>query len=182
MAGCGAVLRASAAQAQEAAQTMSGPMNDAAYRPVRLPARPGAEPLLDDDAIKSLESGLKCQCGCNRDIYNCRTTDFSCRLSPAMHRDVLALVSGGYNASEITEAFVDVYGESVRMAPRATGFNVIAYVAPYFAVGTAGLLVAAWIKKSLARQRAITESPAINVTANATPEELRRLEKALKED
>jgi cytochrome c-type biogenesis protein CcmH len=157
-------------------------MNDASYRPVRLPPRTGAAALLDDDAIKALELNLKCQCGCNRDVYNCRTTDFSCRMSPAMHRDILSLVAGGYTAGEITEAFVDVYGESVRMAPRAAGFNVVAYVAPYVAVGAAALLAGAWIKRSLERQRAITEAPAINVTANATPEEMRRLDEALRDD
>ena len=40
-----------------------------------------------------------------------------------MHRDVVALVNGGYTAQEIIDAFVGVYGERVRMAPKKSGFN-----------------------------------------------------------
>ena len=54
----------------------------------------------------ALEHRIHCQCGCTLDVFTCRTTDFSCQVSPAMHRDVMALVDGGYSAQEIIDAFV----------------------------------------------------------------------------
>src|SRR5690349_3199734 len=39
------------------------------------------EPVTAKDnlaAIQQIEKQLRCTCGCNLDIYTCRTTDFSC--------------------------------------------------------------------------------------------------------
>ena len=42
----------------------------------------------DNDAvIRELELSLNCMCGCNLDIFTCRTTDFTCTYSPALHAD-----------------------------------------------------------------------------------------------
>ena len=70
-----------------------------------------------------LEHHIRCQCGCTLDVYTCRTTDFSCQVSPAMHRDVMALVEGGYWAQEIIDAFVETYGERALMAPNKVGLQ-----------------------------------------------------------
>src|SRR5207245_4528691 len=47
----------------------------------------------NDAAIQVIEKQLKCTCGCNQDVYTCRTTDFSCTTSPAMHQRVLQLAA-----------------------------------------------------------------------------------------
>ena len=47
-----------------------------------------------------------CPCPCTLDVYTCRTTDFSCTISPAVHRDINALVAGGYSADEIMAALI----------------------------------------------------------------------------
>jgi cytochrome c-type biogenesis protein CcmH len=67
------------------------PMDQGSFRPTMRPAKPDATPLLDDDARDALEKQLKCQCGCILDVYTCRTTDFTCSVSPAIHRDVKRL-------------------------------------------------------------------------------------------
>ena len=88
--------------------------------------------LAERDAV---EHRMRCQCGCTLDVYTCRTTDFSCQVSPSMHRDVMGLVAGGYTAQEILDAFVGVYGERVLMAPPAAGFNLVGWVAPFAVLG-----------------------------------------------
>src|SRR3954465_6604483 len=105
-----------------------GAMDQAASRSVRRPAKPNARPQLTAAQRDDLEHGIRCQCGCTLDVYTCRTTDFSCQVSPSMHRDVLALVQGGYSAQEILDAFVNVYGDRVLMAPPKVGFNILGYV------------------------------------------------------
>ena len=81
-------------------------MDQGAARPVRLPPKANAVKQLTNTQRDELEHQLHCQCGCTLDVFTCRTTDFSCQVSPAMHRDVMALVDGGYSAQEIIDAFV----------------------------------------------------------------------------
>ena len=123
------------------------PMEQDAHRAVNLPPKQNASPSMTDAERDDLEHRIKCQCGCVLDVYTCRTTDFSCSVSPAMHRDVMALVSGGYNAAEILSAFQGVYGEQVLMAPLRQGFNLVGYFMPFAAMITAGGVVAALIRK-----------------------------------
>ena len=159
-------------------------MDQDAARSVTLPPKPNAVPLLTDSDRDDLEHRIRCQCGCTLDVYTCRTTDFSCRVSPAMHRDVMALVKGGYSAQEIIDAFVGAYGERVLMAPRKSGFDLLAWFAPGVgviagAIGL-GLLLRRW------RSQARTPSPADGMLGrpvamiDATPEELARLEAAVR--
>ena len=158
-------------------------MDQSASRPVRLPPKPGARAVVSADERDALEHRLRCQCGCTLDVYTCRTTDFSCQVSPSMHRDVMSLVSGGYSAQEIIDAFVGVYGERVLMAPSASGFNLLGWVAPFAALGGGAILVAVMLRN--------WRRPAVGNLAplarpvrstDATDEELARLEAAVRDD
>ena len=92
------IAGAQQAESQVNTGAANAPMESDRYKPVQLAAK-GA-PLMDQAKRDELEHHLHCQCGCNLDVYTCRTTDFSCEVSPAMHRDVMALVAGGYSAPE----------------------------------------------------------------------------------
>lgn len=176
------VARRGAAQ-QQPPLTMSGPMDQTAYIPVRREPRPGATPSVSIAERDALEGRLKCGCRCPLDVYTCRTTDFTCSVSPRMHADVEALIAGGYGVDEITAAFVDTWGERVLTAPKPEGFNVVAYVAPFAALGIgltiAALLIRRWLRPAAPAAAAAT--PRIPQVA-ATPEELARLEAAVRHD
>ncbi|HEU4996107.1 MAG TPA: cytochrome c-type biogenesis protein CcmH, partial [Gemmatimonadaceae bacterium] len=116
-------------------------MDPTAARSVRLAPKPGASPSMTPDERDALEHRIRCQCGCTLDVFTCRTTDFSCQVSPAMHRDVLALVEGGHSAQEILDAFVNVYGERALMAPTKTGFNLVGYILPGAAIAAGAILL-----------------------------------------
>ena len=90
---------------------------------------------MTDDERDDARAQIRCQCGCTLDVYICRTTDFSCQVSPAMHRDVIALVEGGYSAQEILDAFVETYGERRADGAQAEGFNWAGYLVPFAALG-----------------------------------------------
>ena len=97
----------------------------------RRPAAPGAGDAPDNDPfVTAVEHRLQCTCGCTLDVYTCRTTDFTCTYSPALHKEVLALQDQGKTADEIVAAFVAKYGEKVLMAPKPEGFNLAGYVVP----------------------------------------------------
>jgi cytochrome c-type biogenesis protein CcmH len=156
-------------------------MDQSAARSVRLPPKPNATPLLTSAQRDELEHRLRCQCGCTLDVYTCRTTDFSCQVSPAMHSDVMALVQGGYTAQDIIDAFVSTYGERVLMAPKKSGFNLLAWFTPGVAIVVGGVLIAAWLR------RWRNEPPPAGVArigapVDATEDELARLDAAVRGD
>jgi cytochrome c-type biogenesis protein CcmH len=167
---------------QVAVQTFNGPMLDAneVYRPVTLAAKPGAQPSMTDAQRDDLEHQIHCQCGCNLDVYTCRTTDFACSVSPAMHADVMGLVAGGHTAPEILSAFRAVYGEKVLMAPLKSGFNLVGYTMPFVALGTGAVIVAALLKRWKSRTPALAEIQPHHV--DATEGELAALDAAVKRD
>ena len=182
-----AVGRRAIAQAPQAPSSVDTSnlfaMDQSASRPVRLPPKPGARAVVSADERDALEHRLRCQCGCTLDVYTCRTTDFSCQVSPSMHRDVMSLVSGGYSAQEIIDAFVGVYGERVLMAPSASGFNLLGWIAPYAALGGGAILVAVmlrnWRRPSVASATPLARPVR---STDATDEELARLEAAVRDD
>ena len=181
LAGAGASIALARPLVAQTTQSFSGPMEQDAYRAVKLEAKPGAKPSMTDQSRDDLEHEIKCQCGCVLDIFTCRTTDFSCGVSPAMHRDVMSLVSGGYNSTEILAAFQSVYGERVLMSPIKAGFNWLGYLMPFAALLTGGAVVAGLIRKWGARAAALPR-PAAAAPIDATPAELAALQAAVRDD
>jgi cytochrome c-type biogenesis protein CcmH len=166
----------------QAMQTFNGPMADVndAYRPVTLPAKAGASPSMTDAQRDDLEHQLHCQCGCNLDVYTCRTTDFSCSVSPAMHADVMGLVAGGHTAQEIIAAFKTAYGEKVLMAPNKSGFNLVGYTMPFVALGAGAVVVGALLKRW--KSRTMATPVAARAPVEATEGELAALDAAVRTD
>ena len=187
IAGGGALL-ARVGDAQQPAAKLADtsnffPMDQSAARSVRLAPKPGAVPSMTEDARDALEHQIRCQCGCTMDVYTCRTTDFSCQVSPTMHRDIMALVQGGHSAQEILDAFVDVYGERALMAPKKVGFNIVGYVLPGV-VMSVGAVILAVILHRWNRPTAQTVG-ATGVTPqplDATAEEIAKLDAAIRDD
>ncbi len=167
--------------AQVAVQTFNGPMADAGevYHPVTLPPKSGATASMTDAQRDELEHQIHCQCGCNLDVYTCRTTDFACSVSPAMHSDVMGLVAGGHSAQEILAAFKSVYGERVLMAPVRSGFNLLGYTVPFIALGTGAVVVAALMRR-WKRTPVVAAAPASHI--DATEGELAALDAAVRQD
>lgn len=161
----------------------SVPMEQGAYRAVALPAASGAAAALTAAQRDALEHRLRCQCNCALDVYTCRTTDFNCRVSPAMHSDVMALVEGGHSADEIIAGFRHVYGEQVLMAPPREGFNWLGYLVPFGALG-AGLVAVAGILQRMRRDGAAAHvaNGGTSGTVPGTPDELARIDASVRDD
>jgi cytochrome c-type biogenesis protein CcmH len=136
----------------------------------------------NDAEIQAIEQQLACNCGCTLDVFTCRTTDFSCTYSPALHREVLALRDQGKTAREILDAFVAKYGEKALMAPKPQGFNLWGYLLPGAAIGVAAVTLVAILRRREAVASAagsVEQAPLQPVSAS--PEELERLRRALDE-
>ncbi|HEX2778518.1 MAG TPA: cytochrome c-type biogenesis protein CcmH [Gemmatimonadaceae bacterium] len=160
-------------------------MDQGAARTVRRPPKPDATTRISDEERDATEKRLRCQCGCTLDVYTCRTTDFACEVSPAMHRDIISLVEGGYGAQEIVDAFVGSYGEKVLMAPTKRGFNLVGWTMPFGALlvggGMLAILLRRWHRRAAA-VRTTERAPAAVPGVDATDDELRRIEAAVRGD
>lgn len=157
------------------------------YKAIRLPPKPNAVPLLDKKQIEDFERSIACPCPCTLDVFTCRTTDFSCGNSPAVHSDVLALVKGGYSADEIMQAMLGTYGNEILMAPPKSGINLIAWFAPFAALGAGAILVNAMLRgwrrnAEVAALRSSSSAMIKPVDVVATDDEMARLQMALRDD
>ena len=152
---------------------------DRLYDPSAVQERAPATAADNDPAVKELEHRLKCTCGCNLDIYTCRTTDFTCTYSPALHQEVLGLRKDGKSDEAVIEAFVAKYGESILMAPKPQGFNLAGYLVPGILVASIALIFA-WVLMRRSRlTRAVAEPSSPRAVESSSDEE--RLKRALEE-
>lgn len=182
------------AHAQDAAQGAPGgaaqssgssnlfDMDQAAAKRATRPPKPGAQPSMSADERDGLEKQIRCQCGCTLDVYVCRTTDFSCSVSPAMHRDVMSLVEGGYSAQEILDAFVGTYGERALMAPKREGFNWAGYLVPSAAIAAGGIALLAVIRRMQRGAMPASATAAGRAAPLGTDDEMARLDAAIRRD
>jgi cytochrome c-type biogenesis protein CcmH/NrfF len=138
----------------------------------------------DNDAgIIAIERRLRCRCGCMLDVYTCRTTDFTCTYSPAMHKEVVAMTEAKRTPEQIVAEFVKADGEKILMSPVAEGFNIAGYIVPGLAVTIVGLVLAAY----LSRRRAVTiaaggpELPGVPLPGTPDQAQRDRLKRALDE-
>jgi cytochrome c-type biogenesis protein CcmH len=118
----------------------------------------------NDPYLIDLEGQLRCMCGCNQSVYQCRTTDFTCPLWPVTHARIIELVEGGMEAQEVVDLFIAESGEEVLMAPTTAGFNLAAYLLPGFLVTAAGSALV-W---SLARKQKVAALAVVESTPSQT--------------
>ena len=128
----------------------------------------------NDAAIQAIEKRLRCTCGCGLDIYTCRTTDFTCPVSPGLHRNVVAMAEAGMSGDEIVADFVGKQGVEL-MAPPARGFNLTAYFLPGLAILGIGIALAFAIMRWARRRQPVAASVATADGTAATAGELEQL-------
>src|SRR5205814_2068203 len=128
----------------------------------------------NDAALQAIEKQLHCTCGCNLDVYTCRTTDFTCTVSPVMHRHVVTLARQGMAGQQIIDQFVREHGVAILMAPPKRGFNLAGYFVPSLLIVAAGVMLTLVLRR-WARTAPPEAAPARPLAAPGTPEELERL-------
>lgn len=161
-----------------------GDQADRLRDPVSAGRSRAAVGILDnDEVVKGIERKLKCSCGCNLDIFTCRTTDFTCQFSPALHNDVMALRKEGKSPEEVIAAFVEKHGEQILMAPKAEGFNLAGYLVPGVVILSVGAALAAVIvrRRTAPLAHPPSDSQTVRPSDGPTSTDLDRLNRALTE-
>ena len=107
-----------------------------------------------DEAARFNELGhkLMCVCGCGQILLECNHV--GCKYSDTMRAELMAGVERGESDDLTLQGFVQKYGTTVLAAPTQQGFNRLAWIMPYLALGlgliTVSLIVHAWTKRPLA--------------------------------
>ena len=106
-----------------------------------------------DEAARFNELGhkLMCVCGCGQILLECNHV--GCKYSDTMRAELMAGVERGESDDLTLQGFVQKYGTTVLAAPTQRGFNRLAWIMPYLALGlgliTVSLIVHAWKKRPL---------------------------------
>ncbi len=150
------------------------------YRPDVVQMREATAPRDDDALVQALEGKLRCTCGCNLDVFTCRTTDFTCATSPAMHRLVLARIDSGMTAEQVIAAFEAQYGQSVLMQPPRRGFNWAAYIMPFVGLGVGMGLLGLAMRRIVRTHRTETASlEPVTPAPSVSSEDMEKLKREL---
>lgn len=142
-----AVVSESTALAQDLKAQGRDSLGQLEYPEVAGPLVKPVTPADNTALVIDIERKIRCTCGCNLSVYTCRTTDFSCTVSPAMHRLVLARLDSGMTEAQVLASFEKQYGEMIFMTPPRRGFNWVAYITPFV-----GLLVGIGLVTALVRR------------------------------
>ncbi len=99
--------------------------------------------------FNSLGHRLMCVCGCSQILLECNHV--GCTYSDRMRGELVASLDRGENDELALQDFVQKYGPTVLAAPTSTGFNRVAWVMPFLALGlglmTTIFIVLAWKKR-----------------------------------
>ncbi len=113
----------------------------------------------DDSArFTTLGHKLMCRCGCNQVLLECNHV--GCEYSERMRVELKEAMLRGDNDDLILQGFVQKYGPTVLAAPTATGFNRVAWIMPFAALGVGLLLVIVVVRAWNRRRGAL--APAVS--------------------
>jgi cytochrome c-type biogenesis protein CcmH/NrfF len=101
----------------------------------------------DDKRFDKLGHHLMCICGCNQVLLECNHV--GCRDSDRMRNELTAALAVGGNQGDgagsggsnppsddtVLQGFVQKYGMTVLAAPGTSGFNYVAWLVPFIALG-----------------------------------------------
>ena len=117
----------------------------------------GADP--SGARFENLGHKLMCRCGCNQILLECNHV--GCSYSEKMRQELAAGLQGADSDDLVLQRFVQEYGGVVLAAPTATGFNRVAWITPFAALG-AGIFAVVWVVRRwrLRQLRLAADSPA----------------------
>jgi cytochrome c-type biogenesis protein CcmH/NrfF len=99
------------------------------------------------DPARAITSQLICPCSCGEILSGC-----ICDTGKTMQGFVNDELKAGKNGEQITASLVSKYGEVILGAPKAEGFNLVVWIAPFVAT-LIGFLIAAFMLRRWVRRR-----------------------------
>jgi cytochrome c-type biogenesis protein CcmH len=99
------------------------------------------------DPARAITDGIICPCSCGEILTGC-----TCDTGKAMKAYVDREVGDGKSKDQVEAALVSQYGEVILGAPKAQGFNLVVWIAP-FVMTVLGFLFASHVLVKWSRRR-----------------------------
>ena len=137
------------------------------------------------DPARAITSQLICPCSCGEILSGC-----TCDTGKALKGYVQRELDSGKDRKAIEASLVAKYGEVILGAPKAKGFNLVVWVAPFIATaigfGIASLVLMRWVRRKRvavgSAGAAVVGGPLDGADASAAMDHLRaRAEAELRE-
>lgn len=103
-------------------------------------------------SFQELEEALTCQCGCGLTVHSCN--HLTCPSAIPLRAEIREQMALGKTRAEILEHFRTKYGELILSAPTTRGFNLVAWILPFAALGVGLIFVLVVVRRWVAAQRA----------------------------
>jgi cytochrome c-type biogenesis protein CcmH len=104
-------------------------------------ARPTPSNVSAND-VKAVTDNILCEGGCGKTVYTGELTD-ACPIATQMKGEAVAYLAQGMTPPQVLDQFVADFGEGVLAAPTRSGFNLLAWLVPFAALGLGGASIAA---------------------------------------
>ena len=114
--------------------------------PALLVAAVPASAAFDPVEYERVAKTILCDCGCHpQSVHDC-----ACARAAEMREEIRAEVAQGKSADDVILGYVARHGEAIRIAPVASGFNLLAWLGPFaalvVAVGALALVARRWVR------------------------------------
>ena len=106
------------------------------------------------DPARAITSQLICPCSCGEILSGC-----TCDTGKAMQGFVTDALKAGKGKDQIVASLVAKYGEVIRGAPKAEGFNLIVWIAPFVATVIGFFIAASVLRRWVGRRRVTAGGP-----------------------
>jgi len=106
------------------------------------------------DPARAITSQLICPCSCGEILSGC-----TCDTGKAMQGFVTDALKSGKGKDAIVASLVAKYGEVIRGAQKAEGFNLIVWIAPFVATAIGFLIAAFVLRRWVGRRRVAAQGP-----------------------
>ena len=111
---------------------------------------------------QEIEESLTCQCGCGLTVHSCN--HLQCGSGIPLKNEVLTLVNQGLSRDEILLQFRTRYGEKILSSPTTEGFNLTAWILPFFFVAAGAAMVVEVVRRWTAAGTGETPAPKLLIS------------------
>ena len=132
-----------------------------------------APPVFSATTVDDVSQGLTCQCGCGLTVANCNHPE--CSFSVPLRGEISRMLDKGMDRPAIIAIYRAKFGEKILSAPTTEGFNLLAWVMPFFALIAGG----GFIVMMLGRWR--HQTPSVPGGSGAPPGSIAAIDPKLRE-
>ena len=107
------------------------------------------------ERLREVGDHVSCQCSCNYTVGSCNM--LNCHFRDPVLDQIEEGLEAGKSDNEVLEEVYAKFGSETRVQPRAEGFGMVGWIAPFAAflvgLGVVPWVVRRWVSKSGARSR-----------------------------